>query len=101
MIGKRIFLKIDDREFLLNFNNNIYSNYIKNEIIESADNIYLKVLEIETRLKKKNGMSSISFQKKPLLKKMKALKRVEQVLVLQIMTKTLMIKLMIMNKFFN
>ena len=45
VIGKRIFLKMDDREFLLNFNNNIYSNYSKHEIIESAKNIYLKVLE--------------------------------------------------------
>ena len=45
VIGKRIFLKMDDREFLLNFNNNIYSNHTKNEIIESAENIYLKVLE--------------------------------------------------------
>ena len=45
VIGKRIFFKMDDKEFLLNFNNNIYSNYIKNEIIESAENIYLKVLE--------------------------------------------------------
>ena len=45
VIGKRIFLKIDDREFLLNFNNNIYSNHAKNEIIESAENIYLKVIE--------------------------------------------------------
>ena len=45
IIGKRIFLKIDGREFLLNFNNNIYTNYIKNEIIETAENIYLKVLE--------------------------------------------------------
>ena len=45
VIGKRIFLKIDDSEFLLNFNNNIYSNHSINEIIESAENIYLKVLE--------------------------------------------------------
>ena len=45
VIGKRIFLKIDDREFLLNFNNNIYSNHKNNEIIESAKNISLKVLE--------------------------------------------------------
>ena len=36
---------MDEREFLLNFNNNIYSNHSKNEIIESAENIYLKVLE--------------------------------------------------------
>jgi hypothetical protein len=45
VVGKRIFLKIDDNEFLLNFNNNIYSNHAKNEIIETAENIYLKVLE--------------------------------------------------------
>jgi hypothetical protein len=45
VIGKKIFLKIDDREFLLNFNNNIYSNYTENQIIESSENIYLKILE--------------------------------------------------------
>ena len=45
IIGKRILLKFDDKEFLLNFNNNIYSNYAKNEIIETADNIYFKVIE--------------------------------------------------------
>ena len=45
VIGKRIFLKIDNQEFFLNFNNNIYSNYFKNEIIENAENIYLKFLE--------------------------------------------------------
>ena len=27
IIGKRIFIKLDDKEFLLNFNNNIYSNF--------------------------------------------------------------------------
>ncbi|MDC0216110.1 DUF3726 domain-containing protein [Candidatus Pelagibacter sp.] len=29
IIGKKIFLKIDDLNFLLNFNNNIYSNFLK------------------------------------------------------------------------
>ena len=38
-------------------------------------------------MKKKNGMSSISFPKKLLLKKMRALNKVEQGLVLLIMTK--------------
>ena len=37
VVGKRLFLKLDDREFLLNFNNNIYSNFIKNNIIEVAN----------------------------------------------------------------
>jgi hypothetical protein len=45
VIGKRIFVKMDDREFLLNFNSNIYSNHENNETIEYAENIYLKVLE--------------------------------------------------------
>ena len=53
VIGKRIFLKIDDRDFLLNFNNNIYSNYAKNEIIESAENIYLKILENQDSFEEK------------------------------------------------
>ena len=33
IIGKRIFLKIDEKEFLLNLNQSIYSNYLKNEIL--------------------------------------------------------------------
>jgi hypothetical protein len=45
VIGKRIFLKFDDKEFLLNFNNNIYSNFLKNEIIESANIISIKFID--------------------------------------------------------
>ena len=36
IIGKRIFIKLDDKEFLLNFNNNIYSNFLSNNIVENA-----------------------------------------------------------------
>ena len=53
VIGKRIFLKMDDSEFLLNFNNNIYSNYKKNKIIVSAENIYLKVMENQDSFEEK------------------------------------------------
>ncbi len=45
VIGKRIFLKIDQIEFLTNFNNNIYSNYNKKKDIELSKNIYLKILD--------------------------------------------------------
>ena len=44
VIGKRLFLKIDDREFLLNFNNNIYSNFIKNNIIKVANSVSIHFL---------------------------------------------------------
>ena len=39
IIGKKIFLKIDDKEFILNFNQSIYSNYLKSEIIENSKTI--------------------------------------------------------------
>ena len=39
IIWKKIFLKIDDKEFILNFNQSIYSNYLKSEIIESSKTI--------------------------------------------------------------
>ena len=45
IIGKRIFLKFDDKEFLLNFNNNIYSNFLKNEIIKVTNNISVKFID--------------------------------------------------------
>ena len=44
IIGKRLFVKLDDKEFLLNFNNNIYSNFLKNEIIELAQNVSVKFI---------------------------------------------------------
>ena len=44
IIGKRMFVKFDDKEFLLNFNNNIYSNFFKNEIIELAQNVSVKFI---------------------------------------------------------
>tara|TARA_B100000809_G_scaffold12372_1_gene11418 strand:+ start:563 stop:1174 length:612 start_codon:yes stop_codon:yes gene_type:complete len=45
VIGKRLYLKLDDKEFLLNFNNNIYSNFLKNEIIKVANDVSIKILE--------------------------------------------------------
>ena len=45
MIGKRIFLHMDKKEFLLNFNQSIYSNYLSSEIVEKADVIKIQFLE--------------------------------------------------------
>ncbi len=45
IIGKRIFFSIDEKEFLLNFNQSIYSNYINENILERGDNIKIKFLE--------------------------------------------------------
>ena len=43
--GKRIFLKMDNKEFLFNFNQSIYSNYLSGDILEKSDKIDLHFLE--------------------------------------------------------
>ena len=43
--GKRIFLKVDNKEFLFNFNQSIYSNYLSGDIVEKSNNINLQFLE--------------------------------------------------------
>ena len=45
VIGKRIFLTIDEKEFLLNFNQTIYSNYINSDVLEKSDQIKIKFIE--------------------------------------------------------
>ena len=45
IIGKRIFLKIDDKEFLLNFNQSIYSNYLSGNILEKSKIVKVKFIE--------------------------------------------------------
>ena len=45
MIGKRIFLKIEEKEFLLNLNQSIYSNYLKNEILKVCNTINISFIE--------------------------------------------------------
>ena len=44
IIGKKIFLKLDKREFLLNFNQSIFTNFLNNEIIDNSKIINIKFL---------------------------------------------------------
>ena len=45
ILGKRIFLKIDNKEFLFNFNQSIYSNYLSGDIVERSEKINLQFVE--------------------------------------------------------
>jgi len=45
IIGKKIFLKIEEKEFLLNLNQSIYSNYLKNEILENCNTANISFIE--------------------------------------------------------
>ena len=43
--GKKIFLKIDKKEFLLNLNQSIYSNYLKNEVLEISRKVNISFID--------------------------------------------------------
>ena len=45
LLGKRIFLKIDNKEFLFNFNQSIYSNYLSGDIVEKSEKINLQFID--------------------------------------------------------
>ena len=47
IVGKRILLKLDEKEFLMNFNNCIYSNFSKQEIVKTAEKVSIKILKNE------------------------------------------------------
>jgi hypothetical protein len=47
IVGKRILLKLDEKEFLMSFNNCIYSNFFKKEIIKIAESVSIKILKNE------------------------------------------------------
>jgi hypothetical protein len=47
IVGKRIFLKLDEKEFLMNFNNCIYSNFSKQEIVKTSESVSIKILKNE------------------------------------------------------
>ena len=45
VIGKRIHLKLDNKEFIMNYNNSISYNFFKSEIIELSEVISINILE--------------------------------------------------------
>ncbi len=45
VLGKKILIKMDEKEFVLNFNQSIFGNYSKNEIWENANTIIINFLD--------------------------------------------------------
>ncbi len=45
IIGKKIYIKIEEKEFLMNLNQSIYSNYLKNEILENCKTINISFID--------------------------------------------------------
>ena len=45
VLGKKILIKMDEKEFILNFNQSIFGNYSKNEIWENANSVSINFLD--------------------------------------------------------
>ena len=45
IVGKKIFLKIDERKYLLNFNHSIFSNHLDRDVLEKAKNVKIVFIE--------------------------------------------------------
>ena len=45
VIGKKLLLKIDNKNFLLNYNNSIYTNSFNDGIVNVGNNVHIKFLE--------------------------------------------------------
>ena len=74
VIGKRLFLKLDDKEFLLNFNNNIYSNFLKNEIIDLANVVSIRFLENSDTFSEKEWNEIYKFSEDTFVEESESLK---------------------------
>ena len=47
IVGKKIFLKIDERKYLLNFNHSIFSNHLDRDVLAKAKNVKIVFIENE------------------------------------------------------
>jgi len=76
IIGKRILLKFDNKEFLLNFNLSIYSNFLQNEIVESANTILIKFLENSDSFSEKEWENLYKLSEETFVEESESLKQV-------------------------
>ena len=75
IVGKRIFVKIDEKEFLLNFNQSIYSNYLKNDIIENSRIISLQFFENNNSFNEKDWIEIYKLSEETFVEESDSLKK--------------------------
>ncbi len=75
VIGKRIFVTIDNKDFLLNFNQSIYSNYFSGEILEKGNSIKIKFLENINSFTEKDWQELYKLSENTFVEETEALKK--------------------------
>tara|TARA_B100001996_G_C18604547_1_gene571264 strand:- start:514 stop:1122 length:609 start_codon:yes stop_codon:yes gene_type:complete len=76
IVGKKILLKIDERKFLLNFNQSIFSNYLEDGIVEKANKIKIIFLENKNSFKENDWKELYSLSKETFVDESEELKKI-------------------------
>ena len=75
IVGKRILLKIDEKEFLLNFNQTICSNITNQLIIEKAENLNIIFVENKNSFSEKDWQEIYKLSEKTFVEESESLKQ--------------------------
>ena len=75
IVGKRIFLKINKQEFLLSFNQTIYSNANNQLIIEKAEYLNLSFIENKNSFSEKDWQEIYKLSEKTFVEESESLKQ--------------------------
>ena len=61
VLGRKILIKMDEKEFILNFNQSIFGNYSKNEIWENANTVLINFLDNNNSFSEKEWKEMTKF----------------------------------------
>ena len=75
IIGKKIFLKIDERKFLLNFNQSIFTNQLEEDVVEKANKIKIIFLENKNTFNENDWKELYSLSKETFVEESEELKK--------------------------
>tara|TARA_B100000287_G_C20463764_1_gene714428 strand:+ start:230 stop:838 length:609 start_codon:yes stop_codon:yes gene_type:complete len=75
IIGKKIFLKIDERKYLLNFNQSIFSNHLDREVVNNAKKVKIVFIENENTFTKSEWNDLYNLSKETFVDESEELKK--------------------------
>ena len=75
IVGKKIFLKIDERKYLLNFNQSIFSNHLDGNIIEKANKVKIIFVKNENTFSENDWKDLYSLSRETFVDESEELKK--------------------------
>ena len=76
IVGKKILLKIDEKNFLLNFNQSIFSNYLEDGIVKKANRIKIVFLDNKNTFNENDWKELYSLSKETFVDESEELKKI-------------------------